>query len=442
MVVKSDMKSKNILQNKRVTILTLGCAKNIVDSERLLGLIKKHKLRISYDIDNTDSLIINTCGFIKPAKEESIDTIMEAVGMKEQGLLKEIIVIGCLSERYKQELKEQIPAVDEFFGIEQYEDILKYISPNISNFSQAKRELLTPNHFAYLKIAEGCNHSCGFCAIPLIKGSFRSMPHKEIMKEAKYLVSKGVREINIIGQDTTYYGVDLNGKRQIAKLMKALSNDTKADWLRLMYTYPTGFPLELLDVINDRKNICNYIDIPLQHINDRILKQMRRGISKASTIELIENIRKKINDVAIRSAFIVGFPGETDTDFRELYDFLTEYRLDRVGVFIYSHEENTPAYVLDDNISEEVKIERRNELMKLQSQISLENNLSKVGSTLNVLIDGKDENGNYFGRTQHDAPDVDNGVLVDSVGELEIGSFANVKITGASEYDLIGEALI
>jgi ribosomal protein S12 methylthiotransferase len=435
-------KNRNKLENKQVTVLTLGCAKNIVDSERLLGLLKKHKIRISYDIDNTDTLIINTCGFIKPAKKESIDTIMEAVGMKEQGLLEEIIVIGCLSERYKNELREQIPAVDDFFGVEQYQDIINFLVGGNDKILLTKRELLTPNHFAYLKIAEGCNHSCGFCAIPLIKGKYRSIAQKDALKEAKYLVSKGVKEINIIAQDTTYYGVDLDGNRQISKLMDALAKNTNAQWLRLMYTYPTGFPLDLLDVINRHDNICNYIDIPFQHISDRILKKMRRAISKSSTLSLLEEIRKRIENVAIRSAFIVGFPGETEEEFSELYNFIEDQKLDRVGVFVYSHEESTPAYQFDDDIPEQEKELRRDELMKLQSRISLEKNEQKIGSIQKVLVDGIDERGQYFGRTQHDAPDVDNAVIITSSIELEIGSFADVKITEADNYDLFGEALL
>lgn len=436
------MKNKRTRKNKRITVLTLGCAKNVVDSERLIGLIKKHDLKLSYDINNTDALIINTCGFIKPAKAESIDTIMEAVGMKEQGMISEIIVIGCLSGRYKKELSEQIPAVDAFFGIEDFEAILRYLSPGVKNITKAKRELLTPNHFAYLKIAEGCNHKCSFCAIPLIKGNYRSVPQKDILKEAKYLVNKGVREINLIAQDTTYYGIDMDGKRQISKLMNVLSNEVKADWLRLMYTYPSGFPEDLLDAIKDQENICNYLDIPLQHISDKMLKSMKRGIGKKSTVNLIDKIRNKVPRVAIRTAFIVGYPGETDKDFRELYDFIEEYELDRVGVFLYSHEENTPAYELEDNIPEEIKEERRHELMKLQSSISLKNNSKKINSTLNVLIDDRNEDGTYFGRTEHDAPDVDNGVIIESPLELEIGTFIDVKISEAYEYDLYGIAIL
>lgn len=436
------MKNKRSRKDKRITVLTLGCAKNVVDSERLIGMIKKHDLRHSYDINDTDALVINTCGFIKPAKAESIDTIMEAVGMKEQGLISEIIVTGCLSQRYMKELSEQIPAVDAFFGVEDFEPILRYLSPNVKKITKSKRELLTPNHFAYLKIAEGCNHKCSFCAIPLIKGNYRSVPQKDILKEAKYLVNKGVREINIIAQDTTYYGIDLDGKRQISKLMNVLSNEVKADWLRLMYTYPAGFPEDLLDAIKDQENICNYIDIPLQHISDRMLKSMKRGIGKKSTIELVDKIRNKVPEVAIRTAFITGYPGETDEDFRELYDFIEQYELDRVGVFLYSHEENTPAYLLEDDVPEKIKEERRDELMKLQSSISLKNNRKKINSTLRVLIDDRNEDGTYFGRTEHDAPDVDNGVIIDSPLELKTGSFTDVKITEAYEYDLYGIAAI
>lgn len=432
------MKRKKTSKQKRVSILTLGCAKNVVDSERLIGLLKKHNLIISYNLDETDAIIVNTCGFIKPAKEESIQSIMEAVGMKEQGLISEIVVIGCLSERYKKELQKQIPAIDSFFGIEAFEDVLKYLSPNTSKILKYERQLLTPKHYAYLKIAEGCNHSCGFCAIPLIKGDFRSTKISDLVKEAKKLVKNGVRELNIIAQDTTYYGIDLDGKRQIANLMRRLATKTKAEWIRLMYTYPTGFPENLLDVINDHENICKYVDIPLQHISDNMLKPMKRGISKKGTLEIIDIIRSKIENVAIRSAFIVGFPNESEKDFQELYDFIAEYKLDRVGVFIYSHEENTPAYIYEDNIPEEIKNSRRDELMNLQSQISLEKNKNKIGKTVKVLIDDKNEGGLYLGRTEHDAPDVDNGVIIYSEMELGIGTFINVIVQDANDYDLIG----
>ena len=428
------------MSKEYVSVLTLGCSKNVVDSENLIGILKKNGLEHTYDPNRADHIVINTCGFIKDAKEESIQAIFDAIGLKQNKKLKNLIVTGCLSQRYKQELAEQIPDVDYFFGMNEYANVLQAIKGAGSmdlNYPYLNRHLLTPPHYAYLKISEGCSHGCSFCAIPLIRGRHVSREMEELIDEAKMLVDRGVNEICVIAQDTTYYGMDLYGERKIAELTDKLASVPGLNWLRLMYTYPTGFPLELLDVMASHDNICNYIDIPLQHISDRLLKSMKRGINANKIRGLIANIREKLNDVAIRSAFITGYPGETDKDFRLLLDFIKEYKLDRVGVFTYSHEDNTPAFELEDNIPEELKNERRDILMKAQSEISLEINKSKIGQKPDVIIDGH-EDGYYFGRTQQDAPEVDNSVIIQSNDKLKIGDILKIEITGADEYDLTG----
>lgn len=429
---------KNKQSNNNVTILTLGCSKNLVDSEELNGILTKNNIKVTQDLKKSDTVIINTCGFIKPAKEESIQLIMEAREMKNQGLLNKIIVMGCLSERYKDALEEQIPEVDRFFGLNDYNSIVKFLkNDELKYILPSERLTFTPRHYAYLKISEGCNHTCSFCAIPHIRGKHISKSIESILEEANYLVEKGVKEINLIAQDSTYYGVDLYGSRKITELLDKISNIKGLEWIRLHYAYPTGYPEELLDVINSKPNNCKYVDIPLQHISDKMLKSMRRGISSGRIRKLIETIRNKIDNVAFRTTFIVGYPYESEEDFNLLYNFIEEQKFERVGVFTYSHEEDTHAFKLEDNIPESIKVQRRNLLMELQQKISLNYNKSKIGKTLKVIIDGKNK-GTFIGRTEHDSPDVDNNVIVFSEKPLKIGDFYDVHIEKAKEYDLIG----
>ena len=425
----------------RISVLTLGCSKNTVDSENMMGIFKSAGFKVTKDFNKTDYLVINTCGFIKPAKEESIQVVLDAVESKKRGDLKKVIVCGCLAERYIDELKSQIEDVDLFAGLNSVQQIINHLKPDLKKELIGERVLLTPKHYAYLKISEGCNHNCSFCAIPLIRGRYVSRPIDDIINEAKSLANHGVKELNVIAQDTTYYGVDTHGKSQLSDLFKKLSDIEKLEWIRLLYAYPLNFPYEILDVINDSENICKYIDIPLQHISSKILKSMTRKMNYEQTSNFIDLIRNRVDNVAIRSTFIVGFPGETEEDFLMLYDFINEKKLDRVGVFTYSIEEDTSAFELGDTISEEVKIARRDELMKLQMQISLERNKKLIDKKIKVIVDSKDENGNYVARTQHDAPEVDNAVIFDSKRKIQIGSFQTVTIKDALEYDLIGEII-
>ncbi len=425
--------------NERISILTLGCSKNTVDSEKMMGSLISAGFSLSTDYNDTDYLIINTCGFIKPAKEESIQVILDSLEHKRKKKLKKVIVTGCLAQRYKEELEKQLTDVDLFTGLNSTQEILHYLKPNFKKELIGERILFTPKHYAYLKISEGCNHKCSFCAIPLIRGKYISRPKKDIIEEAKNLVKKGVKELNIIAQDTTYYGVDIQGKSQLAGLLNHLSDIKELEWIRLLYTYPLNFPAEVLDVINERENICKYIDIPLQHISSNILKSMKRKMSFEETSDLIDLIRSRIKDVAIRSTFIVGYPGETNKDFQMLYNFITDKKLDRVGVFTYSQEDDTPAFKLGDTVPEKVKDERRDILMEAQMKISTERNQHMLGKELKVIIDNKDENNVYSGRTEYDAPDVDNGVII-KTNKLNLeGTFQKVKITDFSEYDLIAK---
>jgi ribosomal protein S12 methylthiotransferase len=423
--------------NGKVAVITLGCSKNLVDSEQLIGLLEANDFTYSENYKKSDVLIINTCGFIKPAKEESVSVILDAAEMRKKGKLKKVIVTGCLSERYSKELSEQIEGVDHFFGVNSYKDIIKALAKEAKFELLGERHILTPTHTAYVKISEGCNHLCAFCAIPLIRGRYVSRQADDIVREVESLVGKGVREFNVIAQDTTYYGVDLDGKKHLANLLRRMSEVEGAEWIRLLYTYPAGFPDDVLQVIAERPNICKYIDIPLQHISDNLLKSMRRAVTGKQIRELVGKIRSSVPGVAIRSAFIVGYPGETDKEFMELYKFIESARLDRVGVFTYSHEENTPAFELGDTVPEHIKEERRNALMELQQGISLKRNKKFVGSELKVIIDGRDEK--YFvGRTEHDAPEVDNSIFVSTKSELKAGDIINVKVKRAEEYDLFG----
>jgi len=426
---------------EKISVLTLGCSKNLVDSENMIGNFEASGFKISNDYNKTDYLIINTCGFIQPAKEESIQVIVDALDYKRKGKLKKVIVTGCLSERYLEELKEQLIDVDLFTGLNSTEEILNYLKPDYKKELTGERFLLTPKHYAYLKISEGCNHKCSFCAIPLIRGKYVSRPETDLIDEAKLLAKKGVKELNIIAQDTTYYGVDTYGKSMLADLLKRLSDIHEFEWIRLLYAYPLNFPFKILKVINDRDNICKYVDIPLQHVSSKILKSMKRKMNHRQTSDLIDLIRSEVRDVAIRSTFIVGFPGETEDDYQMLLNFLEEKKLDRVGCFVYSPEGDTSAFELGDTITNIIKEERRNKLMETQMNISLENNKIMIGKELKVIIDGIDKKKNYIGRTQHDAPDVDNIVNVKAKHDLPIGSFQKVKVIDAKEYNMVGQII-
>ena len=415
-------------KKQKVSVLTLGCSKNLVDSEHLVGLLDTNNIKVTNNIEESDTVVINTCGFI------------EASEMKRQGKIKNLIVMGCLSQRYRDELKEQLPDVDAIFGVDSNASVLKTIVAGNDYCLNENRKLLTPSHYAYLKIAEGCNHECSFCAIPLIRGKYRSRSIDDIVREAEELVDNGVKEINLIAQDSTYFGKDWDGKSHLAELIDRISDIDGLPWLRIYYSYPTAFPEEILTVIANKHNICNYVDIPFQHISDKILKSMRRGTNSDYIKSLLNRIRTIIPNVAVRSTFIVGYPGETEDDFMELYDFIEESGLDRVGVFTYSHEENTHAFSLIDTVVQDEKERRKEELMLLQQKISLGKNREKIGQTFSVLID-KVKGDNYIGRTEHDAPEVDNLVHFTSKKRHDTGDFVMVRITDAKEYDIYGEVI-
>ncbi len=431
-------KNKNA-KIKSVTALTLGCSKNVVDSERFIAQLRANNINFTPELKHADALVINTCGFIKPAKEESVNVIMQASELRRKGLLKKLIVCGCLAERYQNQLKEQIPNVDHFFGINAEKEIMEVLSADYKYELLGERQL-TPPHYTYLKIAEGCDHPCSFCAIPLIRGKYHSYPEDKLIKEASFLAGKGVREFNIIAQDSTYYGKDTHGEQRIAPLMDKLAAIDGVDWLRILYTYPTKFPEDLLDVIAANENICNYIDMPLQHISTDVLKSMRRGITERRIRELIETIRKKVPGVAIRSTFIVGYPDESEKEFNKLLNFIREAGLDRVGVFTYSQEEGTTAFPLNDPVPEDIKEERRSILMEAQAEVALKKNRQKIGKKLKVIVDNKAE-GEFMGRTEHDAPEVDNAVYLTSDFSIKFGEFVETEITDADEYDLFGKAV-
>ena len=425
-----------------LNIVTLGCSKNKVDSEHLAALLH-NTYKIVHDSDEkSDVVIINTCGFIGDAKEESIDTILEYAELRKANKIKKLYVMGCLSERYKKELRKEIHEVDAFFGVEPVQhvaaDILK------SDFHAdycCDRVLSTPSHYAYLKISEGCNRHCAFCAIPLIRGDHKSVPMENLIEEAENLAKKGVKELILIAQDLTYYGYDIDGKSHIVELVQKLTEIDGIEWIRLHYGYPLGFPVELLELMRDNKKICHYIDLPLQHISTPILKAMRRGVTREQTIEFVKKVRSYVPDIAFRSTFIVGFPGETEEQFNELIDFIKEARFERAGVFAYSAEEGTPAYELEDDVPEEVKKARVDKFMDVQQDISLEINQKRLGRTEKVLID-RTEGGYYVGRTQYDSPEVDDEVLISMKdNELQIGTFVNVKIIQADYFDCYGEVI-
>ncbi len=428
------MKKRN-----KVSVITLGCSKNTVDSERLMNQLKLNHIELTKNLEEADALIINTCGFIEAAKEESINTILEAVELKKEGKIKKVVVIGCLSERYARELRNEIPEVDSFFGTEAYEGVLREFGGNLKYELLGERLLTTPRHFAYLKISEGCDHPCSFCAIPLMRGKHKSRHMEDLIKEAQFLSEQGVKELILIGQDTTDYGKDIYSKRNISELVNKLSLIDGIEWIRIMYAYPSHFPEDLIETISSNPKVCKYIDLPLQHISDNVLKSMRRGITKKRTIELINKLRSKIPDLTLRTTFIVGYPEETEEDFEELCNFVQDIKFERFGVFTYSMEENTASYKLGDPIPPEVKEERKAILMEIQKEISLNKNKELIGRELKVIIDDK-ENEFYIARTERDAPEVDGEVYIQkNKNHIQTGKFYSAEIYDCNEYDLFGK---
>ncbi len=435
----TKMKTKGIVKNK-INIVTLGCSKNIVDSEVLFTQLKGNGMKVTHESKKDDSniVIINTCGFIDNAKQESIDTILRYVDAKEAGIVDKVYVTGCLSHRYKDELAIEMPTVDAWFGTNELPRMLKTLKADYKHELVGERLLTTPAHYAYLKIAEGCDRPCSFCAIPIMRGGHVSQPMENLVLQAKNLAKKGTKELILIAQDLTYYGLDIYKKRNLAELLDQLSDVEGIDWIRLQYAYPSGFPLEVLDVIKNRSNVCKYLDMPLQHGSSEMLKIMRRGIDRPKTEALINTIREKVPEMAIRTTLIAGHPGETETYFEEMYEFVEKMRFDRLGVFQYSHEDDTHSFSLRDDIDAETKQERTDIIMELQQGISAELNQAKIGNTYKVLFDRK-EGGYFIGRTEFDSPEVDNEVLIPASQYVRLGDFANVKINKAEEFDLFGD---
>ena len=427
--------------NNKVSVITLGCSKNTVDSERLMKQIQLNKIGLVEDPNEADTVIINTCGFIELAKEESINTILEAVAMKNSGKLKKVIVAGCLSERYKNELQKEIPEVDVYFGTEKYEEIIKELGGNLKRELLGERLLTTPSHTAYLKISEGCDHPCSFCAIPLMRGSHKSKLIEELVKEAEFLAANNAKELILIAQDTTDYGKDIYGKKMIVQLLRRLSEIDGIEWIRVMYAYPSHFPDELIEEIKTNPKVLKYVDIPLQHISDDVLKSMRRGVTAERTKKLLNTLRTEIPDVTIRTTFIVGYPNETEKDFEELCDFVSKEKFDRIGTFTFSVEENTASFILGDPVSEKEKERRKSILMEIQKDISLQKNETFIGKQIKVLIDSI-EGEYYIGRSYRDAPEVDGEVLIPvKDNKMKIGSFYDIVINDCDEYDLYGNLL-
>lgn len=425
---------------KKINVITLGCSKNVYDSEVLMGQLKANGKEVVHE-QSGDIVVINTCGFIDNAKEESIDTILDYVQRKEDGLVEKVFVTGCLSERYKPDLLEQIPDVDQYFGTRELPLLLKALGADYKHELVGERLTTTPRHYAYLKIAEGCDRPCSFCAIPLMRGGNVSRPIEDLVEEATKLAKKGTKELILIAQDLTYYGLDIYKKRELASLLKELVKIEGIEWIRLHYAFPAGFPEDVLDVIREEPKVCNYIDIPLQHISTKLLKSMRRGTTHEKTNALLDAFRTKVPDMAIRTTLICGYPGETEEDFQEMKAWVKEQKFDRLGCFTYSHEENTHAYNLVDDVPEEVKQQRVEEIMEIQSQISYDLNQEKIGKQFKVMIDRK-EGDNFIGRTEYDSPDVDNEVLISAVDTyLPIGDFVTVEIIEAYEFDLIGKVI-
>ncbi|GAB5564402.1 MAG: 30S ribosomal protein S12 methylthiotransferase RimO [Winogradskyella sp.] len=431
------MRTKTLKKN-RINVVTLGCSKNVYDSEVLMGQLKASGKDVVHEQEG-NVVVINTCGFINNAKEESVNTILHYMQKKEEGDVDKVFVTGCLSERYKPDLQKEIPNVDQYFGTTELPSLLKALGADYKHELIGERLTTTPKNYAYLKIAEGCDRPCSFCAIPLMRGKHKSTPIEELVTEAEKLAANGVKELILIAQDLTYYGLDLYKKRNLAELLENLVKVEGIDWIRLHYAFPTGFPMDVLDVMNRESKICNYLDIPLQHISDSILKSMRRGTTKEKTTKLLKQFRAAVPEMTIRTTLIVGYPGETEEDFQTLKEWVKEMRFERLGCFTYSHEENTHAYNLEDDVPEEVKLQRANEIMEIQSQISWELNQQKIGQEFKVVIDRKE--GNYFvGRTEFDSPDVDNEVLIDATATyLKTGEFTTVKIIEAEDFDLYGE---
>lgn len=435
------MKTKTIKKDK-VNIITLGCSKNMVDSELLSGQLMANAIDVVHENKKLDHniVVVNTCGFIDKAKEESINTILDQVELKRRGKLDKVYVTGCLSERYRNNLEEEIPEVDAFFGTMELPLLLKKLEADYKSELLGERLLATPSHYAYMKISEGCNRTCAFCAIPLMRGGHISKPVEELVREAEGLVKKGVKEVMLIAQELTYYGLDNYKRRALHDLLNRLADVKGLEWIRLHYAYPSKFPLEILDVMKQRDNICNYLDMPLQHASDRMLTAMKRQITRNEMEELIAAIREKIPGICLRTSLITGFPGETREDVEELKEFLEAQRFDRVGIFTYSHEEGTTAHNLEDTLSSEEKEQRAQEIMEVQQEISYELNQEKVGKVFKTIIDKK-EAGRYLGRTEFDSVEVDNEVVIHSSKKLPVGEFVNVKITRAYDYDLEGEVI-
>lgn len=431
------MRTKSV-GRKKINVVTLGCSKNVYDSEVLMGQLEASGKNVVHE-EKGDVVVINTCGFIDNAKEESINTILEYVDLKNQGIVEKVFVTGCLSERYKPDLEREIPDVDQYFGTRDLPILLKHLGADYKHELVGERLTTTPKHYAYLKISEGCDRPCSFCAIPLMRGGHISTPIEKLVTETQKLAKKGVKELILIAQDLTFYGLDIYKKRALGDLLQELIKVEGIEWIRLHYAFPSGFPEDVLDIIKTEPKICNYIDIPLQHINTDLLKAMKRGTSFEKTNALLDKFREKVPDMAIRTTLIVGFPGETDDIFEELKQWVRDQRFDRLGCFTYSHEENTTAFVLEDNIPDEIKQKRVEEIMEIQQQISWEKNQEKVGKVFKCIFDRKE--GDYFvGRTEYDSPDVDNTVLVPAKDVyISIGDFANVRISSAEDYDLIGE---
>ena len=438
----SEMLKTTNTMAKKINIITLGCSKNTVDSEHLAAQLAAMDYKVVFDSDRTDAnvVVINTCGFIGDAKQESIDTILRAAQLKEQGKIEELFVVGCLSQRYADELRPELPEVDDFFGVNDWAGIVERLGAKWEKENETKRELSTPSHYAYLKISEGCNWMCGYCAIPLIRGRHTSVPMEALVAEAEALAEKGVRELMVIAQDTTYYGVDIFGERKLAELLERLCKIKNIEWIRLHYAYPTDFPDEVIEVMAREPKICNYLDIPFQHISDNQLTAMKRRHTKAEAIALINKLRTAIPDIALRTTLLVGYPGETEQDFEELKEFVRDTKFDRLGVFAYSEEEGTySATRLTDDVPEDVKQQRVEAIMRLQERISLENNARRIGSTMRVIIDRR-EGEFYIGRSEYDSPEVDQELIIDSKGRrLLRGHYYNVVVTDAEDYDLYAE---
>jgi ribosomal protein S12 methylthiotransferase len=436
------MRAKSHKKNK-INVITLGCSKNLYDSEVLMGQLKANKIAVEHQSQKEDSniVVVNTCGFIDNAKEESVNTILEQIRRKENGEIEKLFVTGCLSERYKPDLQMEMPDVDEFFGTRDLPRLLKSLGADYKHELVGERLTTTPSHYAYLKISEGCDRKCSFCAIPLMRGGHKTTPIEDLVIEAEKLAAKGTKELILIAQDLTYYGLDLYKERRLAELMTKLSEVVGIEWIRIHYAFPTAFPVDVLEVIKNNPKVCTYLDIPLQHVSDNLLSSMRRGTTMQKTKDLIQKFRDDVPGITIRTSLIVGYPGETEKEFQELLDFVQESRFDRLGVFTYSHEENTHAYNLENDVPQEVKHQRAEDVMDLQSSISYDMNQERVGKTYKVLFDRKE--GDYFiGRTEFDSPDVDNEVIINAKDfYVRIGDFSNIKITKADHYDLYGEVV-